>query len=94
MIAGTIAVMGQTGRFLGYAMRRGTLLLWQVPQLSATFNDCGHHTLAFLPMLFNSFKSLDSRFADSSNVFNRVLRYAGDMGEMGRGEILIKSASS
>ncbi len=94
MIAGTIAVMGQTGRFLGYAMRRGTLLLWQTPQLSATFNDCGHHTLAFLPMLFNSFKSLDSRFADSATAFNRVRRFAGDMAELGRGEILVKCTSS
>ncbi len=90
MIAGTIAVMGQTGRFLGYAMRRGTLLLWQEPQLSATFNDCGSHTLAFLPMLFNSFKALDSRFADSASAFNRVRRYAGDMAELGQGEVLVK----
>ncbi|MFZ2171941.1 MAG: formylmethanofuran dehydrogenase subunit C [Methylococcaceae bacterium] len=90
MTAGTIAVMGQTGRYLGYAMRRGTLLLWNQPQLSASFNDCGAHTLAFLPMLFASFKSLNSRFADASIAFSRVRRYAGDMSEMGRGEILVK----
>jgi len=90
MVAGTIAVMGNTGRFLGYAMRRGTLLLWNQPQLSATFNDCGSHTLAFLPMLFASFKSLDSRFADSSVAFNRVRRYGGDMSETGRGEVLVR----
>lgn len=94
MIAGTIAVMGQTGRFLGYAMRRGTLLLWNTPQLSASFNDCGSHTLAFLPMLFNSFKPLDSRFADSSTAFNRVQRFAGDMAEIGRGEVLVKCTSA
>ncbi|MCX7096973.1 MAG: formylmethanofuran dehydrogenase subunit C [Methylococcales bacterium] len=90
MTAGTIAVMGQTGRFLGYAMRRGTLLLWNPPQLSASFNDCGAHTLAFLPILFASFKTLDSKFADSTLAFNRVQRYAGDMSEMGRGEVLVK----
>ena len=90
MLAGTIAVMGHTGRFLGYAMRRGTLLLWQQPQLSATFNDCGSHTLAFLPILFASFKTLNSRFADSRLAFNRVRRYGGDMAETGRGEVLIK----
>ncbi|CAG1022655.1 formylmethanofuran dehydrogenase subunit C [Patescibacteria group bacterium] len=88
MIAGTIAVMGTTGRYLGYAMRRGTLLLWNQPQLSATFNDCGSHTLAFLPILFGSFKSLNSKFAKTS--FNRVQRYAGDMAEIGRGEVLVK----
>ncbi|MDI1292163.1 MAG: formylmethanofuran dehydrogenase subunit C [Methylobacter sp.] len=90
MTAGTIAVMGQTGRYLGFAMRRGTLLLWNQPQTSARFNDCGAHTLAFLPILFASFSQLDSRFADSSAAFSRVHRYAGDMSEMGRGEVLVK----
>ena len=90
MTAGTIAVMGQTGRYLGYAMRRGTLLLWNQPQLSASFNDCGAHTLAFLPILFASFRSLNSSFADVTKSFNRVQRYAGDMSEMGRGEVLVK----
>ena len=90
MVAGTIAVMGKTGRYAGYAMRRGTLLLWQQPTLSATFNDCGSHTLAFLPILFASFKTLDSKFAEDSAGFNRVQRYGGDMSELGRGEVLVK----
>lgn len=90
MTAGTIAVMGTTGRYLGYAMRRGTLLLWNQPVLSATFNDCGSHTLAFLPLLFNSFKKYNSKFADATLEFNRVQRYGGDVAEMGRGEVLVK----
>lgn len=90
MIAGTIAVMGQTGRYLGYAMRRGTLLLWHRPHQSATFNDCGVHTLGFLPILFASFRPLQSKFATQSATFNRVHRYVGDMSELGRGEVLVK----
>ncbi|MGR9053280.1 MAG: formylmethanofuran dehydrogenase subunit C [Gammaproteobacteria bacterium] len=90
MTAGTIAVMGKTGNYAGYAMRRGTLLFWQEPKLSASFNDCGTHTLAFLPMLFASFKGMNSKFAESSAAFNRVRRYGGDMAEMGRGEVLVK----
>lgn len=90
MTAGTIAVMGKTGRYTGYAMRRGTLLLWSQPDLPATFNDCGSHTLAFLPMLFASFKGFDSKFADPAATFNRVRRYGGDMAEMGRGEVLVR----
>ncbi|NOT12427.1 MAG: formylmethanofuran dehydrogenase subunit C [Methylococcaceae bacterium] len=90
MTAGTIAVMGKTGRFVGYAMRRGTLLLWNQPQLQASFNDCGAHTLAFLPILFASFKKYDSRFAETSAAFNRVRRFAGDMSELGRGEVLVR----
>ena len=49
MIAGTIAVMGTVGDHVGYGMRRGTLLLWQKPKLSATFADCGFHTVRLLP---------------------------------------------
>ena len=90
MIAGTIAVMGTTGRHVGYAMRRGTLLLWNTPYISASFNDCGTHTLAFLPIMFKAFATLNSRFAEPATAFNRVQRYAGDMAEMGRGEILVK----
>jgi formylmethanofuran dehydrogenase subunit C len=90
MTAGTVAVMGNTGRYLGYAMRRGTLLLWSQPQLLPSFNDCGAHTLSFLPLLFNSFKQINSRFADASAAFNRVQRYSGDMSEIGRGEVLVK----
>jgi formylmethanofuran dehydrogenase subunit C len=41
-------------------------------------------------MLFKSFQSLNSPFALTENAFNRVQRFAGDMAEIGRGEILVK----
>jgi len=91
MISGTIAVLGGVGTHLGYAMKRGTLLLTQAPAqgISANFNDCGSHTLAFLPLLFNSFAKLDSKFANVEP-FSRVQRYAGDVAGIGMGEILVK----
>lgn len=91
MVSGTIAVLGQVGKHLGYAMKRGTLLLTQPPQdgISANFNDCGSHTLAFLPLMFASFKKLDSQFANVET-FSRVQRYAGDISGIGMGEILVK----
>ncbi len=89
MVAGTIAVLGKTGRFPGHMMGRGTLLLWSQPQLSASFNDCGAHTLAFLPILLKSFKKFNSKFAEVE-IFNRVQRFGGDMAEKGLGEILVK----
>ncbi|MDC9725502.1 MAG: formylmethanofuran dehydrogenase subunit C [Gammaproteobacteria bacterium] len=91
MISGTIAVLGDVGAHLGYGMKRGTVLLTQTPSkgLGANFNDCGSHTLAFLPLLFNSFKKLDSTFS-SVESFSRVQRYAGDLGGIGMGEILVK----
>lgn len=91
MVSGTIAVLGQVGQHLGYAMKRGTLLLTQAPQhgISANFNDCGSHTLAFLPLMFAAFKKLDSQFAKVDS-FSRVQRYAGDLSGIGMGEILVK----
>lgn len=91
MVSGTIAVLGQVGKHLGYAMKRGTLLLAQMPEqgITANFSDCGSHTLAFLPLMFASFKKLDTKFA-SVEPFSRVQRYAGDISGIGMGEILIK----
>ena len=91
MVAGTIAILGGVGEHLGYAMKRGTLLLNQLPAqgISANFNDCGSHTLAFLPLLFAEFATLDSRFAKVAP-FSRVQRYAGDIGGIGMGEILVR----
>jgi formylmethanofuran dehydrogenase subunit C len=91
MVSGTIAVLGDTGAHLGYAMKRGTVLLTKTPShgITANFNDCGSHTLAFLPLLFASFKKLDSQFANVES-FSRVQRYAGDVAGIGMGEILVK----
>ena len=93
MIAGTIAVMGKTGQYIGYNMRRGTLLLWQPPDVPPTFNDCGLHSLAFLPILFASFRQLNSKFADPDAAFNRARRYGGDISEIACGEMLVRSQS-
>ncbi len=91
MIAGTVVALGDVGAHLGYAMKRGTLLLTNKPSqgISANFNDCGTHTLGFLPLLFNWFAKLDDAFA-SIEPFSRAQRYAGDVAGIGMGEILIK----
>jgi formylmethanofuran dehydrogenase subunit C len=90
MTAGTIAVLGRVGDHLGYAMTRGTLLLAQAPRvIPATFNDCGSHTLGFIPLLLKGFADLETRFADLPDRFQRVRRYAGDLCSLGKGEILV-----
>ena len=90
MTAGTIAVLGKTGRYLGYAMGRGTLLLAQPPtELLPTFNDCGTHTLGFIPLLLKGFADLDTPFSGMSDRLKRVRRYAGDLCGLGKGEILV-----
>ena len=91
MVSGTIAVLGDVGAHLGYGMKRGTLLLLNAPSqgIAANFNDCGAHTLAFLPLMIASFRNLDTQFA-TLELFSRVQRYAGDLGGIGMGEILVK----
>lgn len=89
MLAGTIGVMGSVGDYVGYGMRRGTLLLFQQPRLHATIQDCGSHTLPFLNLMFKAFKSLPTTFATIDR--NRVRRFAGDLANDGKGEILVFS---
>jgi formylmethanofuran dehydrogenase subunit C len=90
MTAGTIAVAGTVGEHVGYAMNRGTLLLLKAPAaIPPTFNDCGSHTLGFLPLLLKGFQGLDTCFAPLAGSLRRVRRYAGDMAGMGKGEILV-----
>lgn len=87
MLAGTIGVLGSVGDYVGYGMRRGTLLLTKEPKLHATLQDCGTHTLPFLSLMFKSFRNLPSKFASINQ--NRVQRYAGDIANDGKGEILV-----
>jgi formylmethanofuran dehydrogenase subunit C len=90
MTAGTIAVLGEVGAHLGYAMNRGTVLLARTPaSIPATFNDCGTHTLGFIPLLLKGFQGLETRFSEMSDTLKRVRRYAGDMCGLGKGEILV-----
>ncbi|MGP1718374.1 MAG: formylmethanofuran dehydrogenase subunit C [Methylophilus sp.] len=87
MMAGTLGVLGTTGAYLGYGMKRGTLLLAKQPAPQATWIDCGLHQLPFLNILYKSFKLLDSQFAEISSL--RVQRWMGDMGGLGKAEILV-----
>ncbi|QFY41768.1 formylmethanofuran dehydrogenase subunit C [Candidatus Methylospira mobilis] len=90
MVAGTIGVLGTVGANPGYAMRRGTLLLLTaLSQVPATFNDCGAHTLGFLPLLLKGYRGYRTRFAELAGTVKRVRRYAGDMAGLGKGEILV-----
>jgi formylmethanofuran dehydrogenase subunit C len=88
MLAGTIAVLGKAGNLTGFGMKRGTLLLSGIPDLPATFNDCGAHDLNYLLLLIKSWQTLDSRFAKLAPRA-RAHRYMGDLGCGGKGEILI-----
>jgi formylmethanofuran dehydrogenase subunit C len=90
MTAGTIVVRETVGPFAGYAMGRGTLLLAKKPQsILPTFQDCGYHTLGFIPLLLKSLRTYDTVFTDCSDSLKRVQRFAGDFASLGKGEILV-----
>ncbi len=90
MRAGTLGILGNTGAYLGYGMKRGTLLLSQPPAAQATWLDCGLHTLPFLNILYQSFQTLDSQFAQLSCM--RVRRWVGDISGLGKAEMLVLQA--
>lgn len=89
MIAGTIGVLGKVGAYTAFNMRRGTLLLKSQPQLHATMQDCGSHTLPFLSLLFKSFAQFNTQFSHLST--QRVQRFVGDAAYNGNGEVLVLS---
>ena len=87
MLAGTIGVHGEVGKYVGFGMKRGTILLKNKADLHATIQDCGTHDLPFLALLFQSFKTLPSKFNTLKN--QRAQRFAGDLACNGNGEILV-----
>jgi formylmethanofuran dehydrogenase subunit C len=87
MIAGTIGVLGRVGKYAGFNMQRGTLLFTQMPQLHATLQDCGMHTLPYLSLLFKSFQQYNTKFSQLKS--QRVQRLVGDSACNGNGEILL-----
>jgi len=89
MGAGTIAVLGPTGAGTATGMRRGTLLLREMPELPPTFNDCGVHSLGFLNLLYRSWTSLPGSFAKLPSGAQAVRRQVGDLGNGGKGEVLV-----
>jgi formylmethanofuran dehydrogenase subunit C len=85
MIAGTLMVLGGCGSLPGYLMRRGTIVLAVTPKLAPTFVDCGVHELAFAGLFANLLRP-ESRAA--ARLLSRpLMRFAGDMAALGKGEI-------
>jgi formylmethanofuran dehydrogenase subunit C len=87
MIAGTLIVFGECGSLPGYLMRRGTIVLASPPELAQTFVDCGAHDLAFA-RVFSGLLRPESRAA--ARLLSRpLIRFAGDMAALGKGEIFL-----
>jgi formylmethanofuran dehydrogenase subunit C len=87
MAAGTIVVGGALGAHPGIAMRRGTIVaLDGAPPVPASFAESGVHELAFARLLARALTGTGlDRLAPR---LARLRRWAGDLAEGGRGEIL------
>jgi formylmethanofuran dehydrogenase subunit C len=86
MIAGTILVKHRVGRFAGYGLRRGSLILLDEPkELLPTFGDCGVMDFTYLRLLEHWLPEQGKAISLGS----RARRLMGDMAALGKGEMLI-----
>ena len=90
MQAGTIVVLGAIGAYPGINMKRGTIVLAREPShMAATFMNCGNLKMQFLRLLFKQLSELGNQFAFFKNYSPAAHRFAGDLANNGKGEILI-----
>ena len=87
MRGGTIVVHGACVAEPASSMRRGTLYLAEAPgRLLPTFSDDGAHELLWLALLERHLRGLGGAPALPSR---RVRRWAGDLADLGKGELLV-----
>lgn len=87
MVAGTLIVCGKAGRHPGALMQRGTIVLSCLPEMLPTFADCGPQDLVIAQLLA---RALAPDSAPATALLKRRLRrYAGDMSQLGKGELLV-----
>jgi len=86
MIAGTILVRHRVGRFAGYGLRRGSLILLEEPkELLPTFGDCGVMHFTYLRLLEHWLRETGRAISLGC----RARRLMGDQAALGKGEMLI-----
>jgi formylmethanofuran dehydrogenase subunit C len=90
MVAGTTIVLGESaGRYPGFAMKRGSLLLSRRPrQMLPTFADAGPHELGFISLLAAYLAPHSPKFAAALPAMAELRRFMGDAAAGGKGEIL------
>ena len=90
MTAGTILILGRCGSLPGYGMRRGSILLGgRPPLLGDTMASCGDLKMEYLRLFFKQLASLGGAYRRFEDYGPEVHRYAGDLANAGKGELLI-----
>ena len=86
MVAGTILFKRGVGRYAGFGLRRGSLILVEEPKdLLPTFCDCGVMEFDYLRILDRWLRTTGQRVS----LGDRARRLMGDMAALGKGEMLI-----
>lgn len=90
MLAGTVIILGKTGSYVGLGMRRGSVILSRKPRhMLPTFRHCGVLKIEFLRLLFKQLARSCETFEVFRDFGPEAIRYAGDTGNKGLGEILL-----
>ncbi|MGI9229175.1 MAG: formylmethanofuran dehydrogenase subunit C [Gammaproteobacteria bacterium] len=90
MIAGTIIILGKSGNLPGYGMQRGSIILAARPHgIGDTMLSCGRLKMAFLQLLFKQLSSMGGKYLRFKKYRDEAHRYAGDMANAGKGELLV-----
>ena len=98
MIAGTIIIAGQVGQRIAASMKRGTIVLLNtaaatVFDIPMNFRQSGCWQPQFLRLYLNSLRT--NGFDTAAHCLtDNYLRMAGDMLELGKGEILFRLPSA
>lgn len=88
MIAGSLIVCGKTAANPGALMQRGTIVLAKPPAaMLPSFADCGPQDLVITRLMARALRPESRRAA--TLLGRRLRRLAGDMSQLGKGEILL-----
>ena len=88
MVAGTLALAGRCGAHAAYGMRRGSIVFaGSAPTLAPTFVPVDSNADVFWQLLARDLARFGGPFAGLAQ--RRVVRHAGDLAVMGKGELLL-----
>ena len=88
MVAGTVAVAGRCGVHAAWGMRRGSIVFaGPAPRIAPTFAPVDSNADVFWQLLARDLARFGGAFASLAQ--RRVVRHAGDLAVLGKGELLL-----
>ena len=88
VIAGTVVVFGKAGPGAGRFLKRGSIVALGAIERPATFRYVCTYLPSYVPVLLRYLRARYDLAIPDGPITGRYQRYAGDMAELGRGEIL------